>query len=509
MVTINNGITSTWVSNSVLFLIGIILLAIFFGFLASTANPILIALGICLLLGGILMAKPVWIIWLVMVFGMLLVGVLPIWIDEATSKVTWGISLLGFILMFISMFRVIGMPKEAKNTPVFVWMVLAYMLYVVINSIAWSSVYELFSGFKRSFQVTGLLFAMAWFRFSAKQIKLWQTFFIIVAFLQLPWAIYELVKLVPIREGVVDAYRGIVPIDVVAGTFGATLYGGGSSGEMTIFLVIVMAFLITRRREKLIGQGKFIFLFFIVLLPLFLGQTRVVVIILPIMFFTLYRREFIIRPHAALAVLTVGLILTVGAGYFYLSSSPKSIENEFFSILSYNFYEKGYEDYALNRTTALTFWFRQQGLHDPISILFGNGLGSAHELTGGHIARRYPGYGIGLTGASTLLWEEGMFGIILFLSILILVWRTTDQMLCAEEKSWIRADASAIQVAIVLFAVDLLYGGAIMENLTFQVLFFSLLGYTAVLYHYSSTAFYQATGISYSHLNRIRKRYLL
>ena len=42
------------------------------------------------------------------------------------------------------------------------------------------------------------------------------------------------------REGL----RNVVPIDVVAGTFGATLYGGGASGEMATFLIIVLAFLL-------------------------------------------------------------------------------------------------------------------------------------------------------------------------------------------------------------------------------------------------------------------------
>ncbi len=71
--------------------------------------------------------------------------------------------------------------------------------------------------------------------------------------------------------------------------------------------------------------------------------------------------------------------------------------------ISYNLYEKSYGGGGfLNRATVLTFWANHQGAHDPVSFMFGNGLGSSHEASCGHVDSRYPHYTIGLTAASMM-----------------------------------------------------------------------------------------------------------
>ena len=89
---------------------------------------------------------------------------------------------------------------------------------------------------------------LCWFPFHEQNVGRWRLFLLIVAVIQLPFALYELIALVPMREGL----RDVVPIDVVAGTFGATLYGGGASGEMATFLIIVLAFLLAQRMERIL-----------------------------------------------------------------------------------------------------------------------------------------------------------------------------------------------------------------------------------------------------------------
>jgi hypothetical protein len=131
---------------------------------------------------------------------------------------------------------------------------------------------------------------------------------------------------------------------------------------------------------------------------------------------------------------------------------------------------------------VLTFWAQQQGLHEPAGALLGHGLGAAHDATGGQIARRYPGYGVGLTAASRLLWEQGVLGTALFLAILATAWRTANRIRRAgTAPTWVRADAAAIQAALPLFAFYLIYRSALLEGLPFQIVFWGLLGYLAWL----------------------------
>lgn len=457
-------------------------LAVFFGLLASTANPILMGIGAGLLVSALLLAKPIWNIWAVFVLGLLVVGILPIWIEGIAAKAVWGVSVLALVLMLRAWGQALVVPGATQGTPAFVWLALAFIAYALVNTL-WqpSTLYAGLSGFKRYFQVTGLLFALAWLPVGEHDVRRWRKFLVIVAFLQLPWAYYELVELVPIREGFAYAYPGLVPIDVVAGTFGANVTSGGANAEMATFLIVVLAFLLARLREKTLGLGRLLLLAPFVLAPLFLGETKVVVVLLPLMFLVLYRRELLARPHYALAGLVFGALLTTAAGYMYLEITKKPLDRLVQDTLSYNVYEKGYGSYALNRTTVLSFWAQRQGLHDPAGALFGHGLGTAHDPSG-EISRRYPGYGIGLTAASQLLWEQGLLGTALFLSILAFAWRAAGRVHRAPAAPpWARADAAAIQATLPLFAFYLIYRNTLLDVLPFQIVFWGLLGYLAWL----------------------------
>lgn len=480
-----NGATS----NATMMLVCIVVLAPLFGLVAVTAQPIIVGLAVALLAGTLLLANPVWIIWLILSLGLLVAGVVPIWGEGGATKVVWGISLLGFLLMVRAWFQALTVPQATRGTPAFVWLALAFLLYAVLNTL-WqpSTAYEAFSGFKRYFQATGLLFALAWLPIGESDIRRWRKFFIIVALFQLPWAVYELVKLVPIREGFRYAYPGLVPIDVVAGTFGASMTGGGASGEMATFLIIMLAFLLSRLRENVLGIRTLLLFAPFVLIPLFLGESKVVVVLLPLMFLTLYRREILIRPHYAFVGLLFGALLTISAGYAYLQVTKKTLDGLVTETLGYNVYEKSHGGYALNRTRVLTFWAGNQGLHNPTGALLGHGLGAAHDNTGGQIARRYPGYGVGLTAAATLLWEQGIFGATLFLTILALAWRAAGQIRrTGTAPAWIRADADAIQAVMPLFFFYLFYRGTMLEMLSFQIVFWFMLGYLAWLSRYETS----------------------
>lgn len=455
--------------------------AILFGLLASTANPIFVGVGAAIILGAIVFAVPAWNVWLVLSLGLLVVGVVPIWAEGTASRAVWGVSALGFLLMFGAWFRAVVVPGATRGTPAFVWIALAFVAYATINTVInATTVYEGVSAFKRYFQAIGLLFALAWFSFSEDHLKRWRRFFLIVALVQLPWALYELVALVPIREGLRLAYPGLVPIDVVAGTFGANMTTGGANAEMATFLIVVFAFLLARLRARATKLRWILLLAPFVLAPLFIGETKVVVVLLPLMFLTLYRRELLARPHYAVAGLLVGALLTGAAALTYVEVTKKPLDRLVNETLQYNVYEKGYGNFKLNRTTLLRFWAERQGLEDPTGTVFGHGLGTSHDTTGGEIARRYPGFGISLTAASTLLWEQGVIGTTLFLAILASAWRwATRLQRRAQAPSWVHADAAAIQAALPLFAFYLVYRSALVDLMTFQILFWSLLGYLA------------------------------
>lgn len=466
-------------------LVGVLLvaavLAVFFGLIAVTTSPILVSMAAAMLVGVFLLAKPIWNIWFVLVLGLMVVGVVPIWADALGSKAVWGVSILGFALMGSALFSAASRPGAARNTPAFVWVALIFMLYaVVVTLIQFYSIGEFLTAYKRYFQAFGLMFALSWLAIDEQDIFRWRRFFVIVALMQLPFALYERISLVPQREGL--HLLNLVPIDAVAGTFGASLYSGGANGEMAAFLIIVLAFMLARRQVKIFTTGRLVLMAPLVLAPLFLGETKAVVVMLPMMFIVLYRHELLVRPHHAVMGLLLGILLTFSALMAYLNITKMTLDEQIKGTLSYNVYEGGYGRLHLNRTTVLTFWAEQQGAHDPVSLVLGNGLGSSHRSTGGHIALQYPSYGIGLTAASTLLWELGIFGFALYLAILALAWRTAGRLRREASEALVRADSAAIQAVLPLFGFYLFYRLAMLETMTFQIVFAALLGYLAWLH---------------------------
>lgn len=463
-------------------IVGACFAAVLLGLFAITANPIVIALASAAIVSPMLLMRPWVAVWVLVAGGLLIAGVLPIWAEGQANRVVWALSAIAFLLVVVLLARALTTPTIRQETPPFIWAALAFMAFSLVNSLLqWHDAYQAMSGFKRYFQAVGLMLAVAWLGVADGQMARLRRFIVFVALMQLPWAAYELFRLVPIREATRALYPGMIPFDVVAGTFGANLTKGGANGEMATFLLIVLAFLLSRIRHRVQGAVRLLWLAPVIALPLFMGETKVVVVLIPLLFLTLYRREMLARPVLGLAGLAIGAVLTAGVTATYLAIVDKDLKTQVNDTLDYNVRDRGYGGLILNRTTVLTHWGGEQGLANPVSAIVGNGLGAAHDATGGHIARRYIGFGVGLTGASILLWEGGLFGLGLFLSVLALAWRAAGRVVQSAREPWVRADAEAIQAAIPLFAFYLFYRVALFEGFPFQLFFYGLLGYLAWL----------------------------
>lgn len=459
--------------------------ALFFGLVAVSANPLLIGFAVALILGTAFLFRPGWIIWLILIFGLLVIGILPLYIHEGfAARSAWSISILGFFLMCVAFLKLLATPGMYKVTPAFIWLSLLFFGYAILSTVAnWHSAGEFLGGAKRYFQMWGFIFALCWLALDAQSINRWQKFILCVALVQLPLAVYQLLTWVPLRESIKNAYPNMVPIDVVAGTFGSSITGGGASAEMAVFLIIILGFLLARRMESVLSPGYFAVLTPVIIAPLFLGETKAVLVMLPLMYLVLNRRKIFTQLRTWLLSFAAIMLVTIIAGYAYLSFMPEKNREELIAdTIEYNFQDKGYGGYALNRTTTIIFWAQRQQASDPVAFIFGNGLGASHTATGGHVAVHYPNYGIDLTAAPTLLWDLGLTGFILFIAILISAWRCANRLINASASAAIRADATAVQAALALIAFYLFYRVGILELLSFQIVFTVLLGYLAWLH---------------------------
>lgn len=466
--------------------------AMLFGLLATTANPMMIGLGVGLVGGAFLLAVPRWAVWLVLALG-LATGALISLGGPSYSKLPWAVSMLGFLLWLPALVKLILQPR----LPLFIWLALAFIVVSVLaTAVQWYSAGEFAAGFKRYFQAYGLLFALATLTFAREEFHRWQKLLLGIALLQLPFAMFEFFVLVPMRGGL---EAGGATTDVVAGTLGANMEGGSANAEMVTFLLIVVAFLIARWREGLVSTSSFLALGMGCLLPLGLGETKIVVLMLPLIGAVLLRRDFVKAPFRYLPSFIVLGVLTGLLGYIYLTVMLDSTLGEAVEgTLRYNVQEQGYGLNYLNRTTVLSFWWSLQGWHDPVGFLFGHGLGSsfsgANNPVIGHIAMRYPMYGINLTTASTLLWDTGLFGLALYLAVLATAWVAANRLWVAAKDSAVRADAVAIQAAIALFMLHVIYRNSLVNLLPFELIVATVLGYLGFLMRDQRQDFPQGRG---------------
>jgi hypothetical protein len=306
---------------------------------------------------------------------------------------------------------------------------------------------------------------------------------LVVALLQFPSALYELLVLVPLRGGIGLSSE---TTDVVAGTFGANLQGGSPNSVMVIFLLVALAFLAARWRAGLVSNKRFYLLALICLLPLGMGETKFAVVVLPMVGVSLLRPDIIRQPLRYLPSL-IGLgLMTIMLGYIYVVLMMHStFEDVVNATMRYNAGDQGYTSYQLlNRVTSMTFWFQQHSLENPVSFLIGNGLGSSYTAengVSGHLGALYAHYGINLTAVSTLLWDCGILGTILYSSIFVASWRAAGRLYREVNDPEVRADALAIQAANTLFVFSLLYSDSIVNLVSMELVYAVVLGYQGYL----------------------------
>jgi hypothetical protein len=165
-----------------------------------------------------------------------------------------------------------------------------------------------------------------------------------------------------------------------------------------------------------------------------------------------------------------------------------SLDEAVLGTVDYNMGDMGYsQSQSLNRWTSITFWAQQQSWRDPLGFLIGNGLGSSSSGEGtlaGHLGLKYFRYGINLTAASTLLWDTGLIGLILFVGIFIAAWRAAGRLRSSVSDSAVKGDALAIQASISLFLLDIVYTDSIVTLIPMELIYAIVLGYLGYLMNY-------------------------
>ena len=473
-----------------------IILASFFGsLLALGIYPVIIIL-VLLVLGPLLVVYPKIGLWVSIIGALVFAGLIDLYFP-ALRPIKWVVTILSIALLIVStsssFLTLTSSPKSFKHPPSLMLWILGFVMCVVFSSLFnWGGLSSLSVGLKGYFQVWGLLFVIYFLIKDEKEAAKLMRFLLILGLIQLPFVLHQFIVLVPKRSGLIAAEHNIVAVDIVAGTFGGSMSGGGRSSSLALLIVVCVTLILASWREGLIGIRRMAVTSFILFLPLLLNEAKIIVVLLPVVMLLLFYDRILTNPFKFIAGLgiTSMLLSALFAAYLLLPGAQpaggRSIESVYRQTLEYNVGRLGYGGLALNRLTVYKFWFDEH-MHvgSAANLLIGHGPGQTNDgsaiLSNSLSTTRYPGYGIGLTGFSAMLWEIGLIGTGIALTILFSAYRLGDKL----AKQWRNTSQwpliKAAQISMPLFGISLLHNNFFIVDLSYQALFILLVSYLLVM----------------------------
>jgi hypothetical protein len=347
-------------------------------------------------------------------------------------------------------------------------------------------------GIRQYFQMWVFFLGVAFLRWNATFARnlLWGL--LVLALLQLPFAAHQHFYLVPLRRAFVG--EGVVPADVVAGTFGAALTGGGATAVLAAFQIIVVGLLLALWKNGALSTLKTGVLSALLLSPMLVAQAKVSVLYVLLMFVVVFYRDIIVRPGkflvAAIAVAGLASVMMTAL----MLSNPSGRLGSWGELVDYvvtqqtkTIEERQLERSQLTRLTVITFWASEHANANPVHTLVGHGPGASRKSEGALQAaptlavKRYPNLNIGFTAVSSLLWDTGIVGLITVLGMFASAFFTAGRLARHYRgKDRVRtALFEGLQAAMAVLTLSLAHKEYFVVNLPYQTLVYLLIGFIA------------------------------
>jgi hypothetical protein len=464
----------------------LVLLAPVAGLLAVTGSVFLVTIPVLLVLSLVLAFHPWLFTWLIIFSGLVVMGILKLYAPQF-QVIRWLIPLMTLAVPIAVFLLQAFNPSPAEKTklPALFWWGMAFVGAALVTTLVnWSGFMTAISGTKNYFQVWGLILVFALIRFRGDFTRGLTILLMGIGLLQIPFVLQQYFYIVPMRM----RFAGISADDVIAGTFGAEMYGGGNNALLAAYLFIAIGLLLSLWRSKIVPIWLAFPIVLLLAFPVFLNEAKVALFYAWVMFIVLYWTDIVRRP---LRFIAANVFLFVFMFVFVLFYAQIAVDagqahtvGQYLDILQEQNLYKGYGTYELNRWTALVFWFQEHFPQDIWHAFIGHGLGETQEgslvldVSNSLAGHRYHGMGIGLTGLSALLWDVGLVGTLLVGLMFLSAYRLADRLAhatCGDPMA--TALFKSLQVGVAILALSVLHKSFFVFEMAFQTLFVLIVGY--------------------------------
>lgn len=430
------------------------------------------------------------LLWAMVVSSFLLVG--PAETIGRVPKVFWIPYLAGGFLLVKSI-----VSKKNTRVPKGDFRAFEYgpisalvAIFVVVGLL--SSVYsdaDLFSiilGSRDYFWIWGFFFLVLAIDCSVESQGRFFDFLKWLVVIQVPFVIYQ-------HFFVIGSTR-LATHDAVVGLFGGNPEGGGASGAMGFFSLLMALYVIAQRRNS---KKSLLATFLIIasaLVSIAFAEVKFVAIALPVVAAAFIGPRVLIR--SPIAWLWLAIFIVAGPlilyGYWKLYEAPGARGYGSFEKYVSVVVERNTDNMQINRVTgemgrvaALKFWSMNHRLEqEPVEFLFGHGIGSSRIGTfPGQVAKKYS-FNIARSSLAVLLWETGVAGVLVVVTALLIAWKRASD-LAAKAAPQNGNQKSLLQLSAGVFVVSLIslpYNLDFLGTPQFQLLLVMCSAVTATAY---------------------------
>lgn len=377
-----------------------------------------------------------------------------------SRHLTWIPELITIITIFIvsGLFMLEGVKKIPPKIWFFLFLFLSNLVIgVVVNNL---SVGPLIAGFRSYLKFIPLFILPFVYHFSneqiSKQLKLLLFFFII----QFPISLYQ---------RVVES-KGISSGDYIKGTL-------GSSGQLTVILTCAIAVLICFYLAKKIKISSFVTIFIILFTPMTINESKSTILLLPIALGT----PLLFYSNTLKLKQLIPIVILAGvAGVAFIFIYDHFMRPRWgYGILDFFSQEGRLEGYLYQGNKSDGLLAGKVGNFDAIviafktlyenglNLFFGLGIGNVSEsfLPGlsGEYAEEYSLFKVKANAVSLILWEMGVFGIVLYYALCFMVYKDSKQLSAKDDL--MGTFSRGFRVVSILIMVSAAYTNVFMTNM--------------------------------------------
>lgn len=469
-------------------LVLVLIAAVIAGFAAALGSPLVAAaVGAPLVFVALLALRLEVFIWVHFTVTTWLAGTLGYFLGVGQAQ--WMPIGMGLVLYVVLLLRLVLAPRDTVRGLPPIAAPLAAFALVALVSTAWAGAAppQWLYGLRLYFAMASLWLVLAMLPVPERTFQqLWMAV-LVVALVQVPVVLYQYLFVAGGRA--VEGAAGVA-WDSVVGTLGGKQEGSGHSPALGFFMVAALIVALTLWKYKLIGTFKLIAIGLAMFLVIFLAEIKFYVLLIPIAIATLFRTQLLSRIKllvagaAVMAVTLVGVPVMYGKLHYERSGSAPETIDEFYANRVFSKADAALGASAtsgqMGRITQPVFWWQQHRLlEQPKEFLLGHGMGALtiSRLYAGDVARRYLPISVSNTGTAHLLWEVGLVGLALLVSII--VWASLASFVLsgrAEIPHRDRVLLEASAVILLMLIPAMVYRDFIIKSPAIQFLFFLCVG---------------------------------